>query len=204
MGLTKKHKKASVRKELLIEGVLQGKTPPKAAKAAGYSDSYSRVNVYRELAKASTQERIRERLQEAQVDTNEIIGTLVSHMRGDLADVIPDEEILKSAKERGVSHLIKELKVTRRTIPADVDEEGEETFPEVLETKYEIKLHDAQAAAKQLCNVFELEHMPAPNSKVLDDAIDRLIAKAEAKGLEVTPEQARAKLMPFIKTQTVQ
>jgi hypothetical protein len=54
---TKKPQKASTRKEKLIEGVVRGKTPAKASKDAGYSKSYSRANVYRELAKASIRER---------------------------------------------------------------------------------------------------------------------------------------------------
>jgi hypothetical protein len=58
-------KNTSTRKEKLIEGVLRGKTPAKAARDAGYSESYSRVDVYKILAKASTQERIAARVHQA-------------------------------------------------------------------------------------------------------------------------------------------
>jgi hypothetical protein len=39
--------------------------------------------------------------------------------------------------------------------------------------------------------------------KQLDKAIDRFIEKAAKKGITVTPEQARSKLMPFIQSQTI-
>jgi hypothetical protein len=120
----------------------------------------------------------------AQIDTNEIVGTLVSHMRGDLADIVPDDDVLAQARANGVSHLIKEIEITK----------------DGRETKYKIKIHDSQSAAKQLCNVFGLEKLPAPNPETvsrLDRAIERFIEKAAGKGLVVTPEQARDKLMPY-------
>jgi phage terminase small subunit len=145
-------KKPSIRQEKLIEGVLQGKSKRRAALDAGYAESTASVDVYRILEKPSVQARIQERIRESQVNTNEIIGTLVSHMRGDLAEVVPNDEFLKEAKRNGVSHLIKELEITKRqVIGANEDDPG------AIETKYKIKIHDSQSAAKHLTTVFGLE-----------------------------------------------
>jgi hypothetical protein len=48
---------------------------------------------------------------DAALNTNEIIGTLVQQMRFDLADLFPESDFLQRAKELGVSHLIKKVKV---------------------------------------------------------------------------------------------
>lgn len=141
----------NIRREKLIEGVLQGKTPATAAKEAGYSDSYARVDVYRVLASPSVQERIQARIDEAQIDSDEVLGTLVSHMRADLADIFPDNEILQRARQQGVSHLIKKMKVRERFIPQGLGKEPQR------EVTTEIEIHDAQAAAKQLSNIIGFE-----------------------------------------------
>lgn len=196
----KKTRTPSLRRQLRDEGIKQGKTPRRAALDAGYAESTANVNFYKPLEKARTAEMIAEHVRNAQIDTNEIIGTLVSHMRGDLADVVPNDEFLRQAQERGVSHLLKEVEITERTIA------GEEGEPAVLERKYKIKIHDAQAAAKHLTTVFGLEKLPAPNPETLrrlDEAVGRFIKKAAAKGIIVTPEQARAKLMPLIQSRAV-
>jgi phage terminase small subunit len=197
----KASKKPSVRERKLVENVLRGDKPPTAARKAGYSESVARVDVYRILAKPSVRERIEARMRDAEVTTNEIIGTLVSQMRGDFADILPEDEFFKKCRENGVSHLIKEVETTKHVLA------GEDEESCVTEVKRKIKIHDAQAAAKQLCNVFGLEKLPAPNPeamKRLDEAVDRFIEKAAKKGIKVTPEQARAKLMPFIQAQGIQ
>lgn len=169
-------RKPSVRTEKLIEGVLQGKTPPRAAKDAGFSDSYARVDVYRTLANPSIQDRIKERMAEAKVESNEIIGTLASHMRGDLTDLLPDDdEIRQRTKERGISHLIKKIKVKTRFIP---NGEGKEPDKEVT---HEFEMYSAQEAAKQLCAVFGLNKEAAKNP--FDAARDALATIMRDLGL---------------------
>jgi hypothetical protein len=70
---------------------------------------------------------------------NEVISVLVSHMRADIADVFPDEPIVRKAREAGVSHLIKRIKVRE-------DKHGNRTI--------EIELHDSQKAANTLARIF--------------------------------------------------
>jgi phage terminase small subunit len=169
-------RKPSVRTEKLIEGVLQGKTPPEAAREAGFSESYARVDVYRTLANPSIQERIQARQTEAKVEANEIIGTLASHMRGDLTDLLPDEdEIRQRAKERGISHLIKKIKVKTRYIPNGPGKEPDK------EVTHEFEMYSAQEAAKQLCAVFGLNKEAAKNP--FDAAKDALATIMRDLGL---------------------
>jgi hypothetical protein len=50
------------------------------------------------------------------VQTNEVIGTLVSHLRADLGDILPDNPIVKQAKAVGLSHLRRKV-VVKWTAP---------------------------------------------------------------------------------------
>ncbi len=55
-----------------------------------------------------------------------IIGVLISHMRGDIADFFPEDDLLQQAKNRGISHLIK--KVKRRPVVAGFDKDENPIF----------------------------------------------------------------------------
>jgi hypothetical protein len=87
------------------------------------------------------------------VQTNEVIGTLVSHMRADLADVYPEHPLLKRAKAAGVSHWIRKL-----TVKEYFDKSKQATVTETT-----VELHNSQTAAKQLCAVMGLEVAAAKN-----------------------------------------
>jgi phage terminase small subunit len=153
-----KQKPFSHRLNKLIAGVSeQDKPPTEAARAAGYSESYSRVDVYSTLEKPSVKaeiERRREsRMAEANIQANEVIGTLVSHLRADLGDILPDNPIVKQAKAVGLSHLLR--KVT-------VKEYFDKTKQAVV-TETTVELHNSQTAAKQLCAIMGLEVAAAKN-----------------------------------------
>jgi phage terminase small subunit len=205
-GAKKAAENLTPRQKKFVEGVLRHGNGTKAAKDAGYSKKTARVIASQNLTKLNIQERIQARIREAQIDTNEIIGTLVSHMRGNFADLLPRDAFIQEAHENGASHLIKEVEITERTVPAEVDRKGKVLQQAALERKYKIKIHDPQAAAKHLCSVFGLEKLPAPNPeavKVLDEKVKQFIERAAAKGLTVTEEQARAKLQPYFETGSV-
>jgi len=184
--------------EALIEG---GNATDAAASVTDSTNrSYLKVQGHRLMNDPYVKEMIEERIAQSNVSTQEIIGTLVSHMRGDLADIFPDDPVLKAARKRGVSHLIKKLERKEHFI---VREEGEEPIREVV-TKIEI--HNAHSAAKHLTNVFGLEKLPGLNpetEKELNAMVEKLIKKAAEKGVEVTPEQARAKLTPLIQSKAI-
>lgn len=172
----------------------------KGSKRRGLLEKDRACDASQNLAKLNIQERIQARIRDAQIDTNEIVGTLVSQMRGDFGDILPEDAFIQQVKASGHSHLLKEVEITEKQIPAA---EGK---PLILERKYKIKIHDAQAAAKQLCNVFGLEKLPAPHPETvrkLDEAVGKFIEKAAARGLKVTPEQAREKLKPYFETGSI-
>jgi phage terminase small subunit len=100
--------------------------------------------------RARIEARRAELLGHAQVDSGEIVGLLASHLRGDMADLLPDDAFLKQAKERGVSGLIKRLEITDRIVPGRADEPG---F--VLERRYKIEIHSSQEAAAKLGSLLE-------------------------------------------------
>jgi phage terminase small subunit len=199
-------RKPTVKQEMFVENLLRnGGNATKAARDAGYKHPNKRG--YENVIKSGVQERIQARIREAQINTNEVVGTLVSHMRGDFGDILLKDKFVQEVRALGLSHLLKEVEVTERILRREVLIEGEDEPQDVLERKYKIKIHDSQAAAKQLCNVFGLEKLPAPNPEAMrrmDEAVDRFIEKAAKKGITVTPEQARTKLMPFLQSHIVQ
>lgn len=82
----------------------------------------------------------------ANVTAVEVIGTLASQMRADIADILPDDPIVEAARKRGVSHLIQSIKI--KTITR---QNGDE------ERNVEIKMVDASKAAVQLSKLMGLE-----------------------------------------------
>jgi phage terminase small subunit len=147
-GLTNK-------REMFIENYLSnGNNGKRAAEDAGYAKGHAaETEASRLLRNAEIQERVRARVAEAGVQTNEVIGTLVSHMRADLADVYPEHPLLKRAKAAGISHWIRKL-----TIKEYFDKSKQATV-----TETSVELHNAQTAAKQLCAVMGLEVAAAKN-----------------------------------------
>lgn len=174
----KKPRKPTVKQQKFVEEVLKHGNATKAARDVGYKHPNKQGPA--NLVKLGIQERIEARIAEAKVQTNEVIGTLASHMRADLADVLPEDEILQKAKEAGVSHLIKKLKVTRRTIPV---KDGEP----IEQVTHEFEMYSAQEAAKSLCNVLGLNKEAAKNPfDAAKAAYERIVRET---GL--APERAR-------------
>lgn len=132
-----------------------GVTQADAAAAAGFSDNPASAKVQGSILasdpdiRARIEARRRELLDHAQVESGEIVGLLASHMRGDMADLLPEDAFLAQAKARGVSGLIRELEITERLIIGKGDE------PPVRERHYKIKLHSAQEAAAKLGALME-------------------------------------------------
>jgi phage terminase small subunit len=148
-------RKPTLKQQVFVEEVLKDGNATRAARKAGYKHPH--VQGAQNLEKLRIRERIQARIEDAKVETNEVIGTLASHMRGDLADVVPEDEILQRAKEAGVSHLIKKLKVTTRYISNGPGKEPDK------EVKHEFEMYSAQEAAKSLCGVLGLNKEAAKN-----------------------------------------
>lgn len=101
----------SDQRDRLVKGVLAGKDVRRAALDAGYSKTTAQGRIYQIIKTRDMRERFRRIANATTLDTNEIIGTLVQHMRFDLADVLPDVPLLQRAKQLGISHSSKKIKV---------------------------------------------------------------------------------------------
>jgi hypothetical protein len=152
-----------------------------AARKAGYSPHSAGVIGTENLSKPALQARIAELRetvrQEAKVEQDEIIATLVRQMRGDLVQVLSADGgfDLNDVRRRGVGRLLKKLKVTQfgvvepPTDPAEADESEKPAKrvrvkkPRVFRTVYEYEIHDPQAAASKLAQIFGLEQSPRLN-----------------------------------------
>ena len=145
----------TAKQEMFIEHYLSGGYNGKrAAEAAGYAKGHAaETEASRLLRNAEIQERVRARVAEAGVQTNEVIGTLVSQMRADIAEILPDNPIVAAASARGVSHWIKKL-IVKEYYDKRKDAVVKETT---------IELHSSQAAAKQLCTIMGLDTAPQKN-----------------------------------------
>lgn len=143
-------RKPTLKQQKFTEEVLRDGNATRAARVAGYK--HPNKQGAQNLVKLGIQERIQQRIEDAKVQTNEVIGTLASHMRADMADILPDNEVLQEAKLAGLSHLIKKMKTTER-----FTKDGERIVT------HEFEMYSAQEAAKQLCAVFGLNKLPATN-----------------------------------------
>lgn len=194
--MTKKGaKKPSTRREKLVEGVVRGKTPAKAARDAGYSESYARVDVYRNLAKPSISEAIERRraelMRRAKIHTDEIVGSLAEIATSSIGDVAPEDEFIARAKELKTDHLIKKLRVKTRYISNGAGKEPDK------EVTHEFEMYSRLDALNQLRDTFGMKQEPRPNSQAeLESAITDFIRLAKERGHEISYEEARSFIEP--------
>lgn len=132
-----------------------------AAIQAGYSERSARAIAAENMAKPAISRAISLRMKSAlasiEVDANEVLRLLVSHMRGNMADFIDPDTLaidFKKAKAAEKLHLVKKFKCTTmlRTTPDGND---------IQTDTVEFELYDAQAAAVHLG-----KHLDLFNNKV--------------------------------------
>lgn len=159
-------KKLTPKQELFAENYIQnGGNGVQAAKAAGYQGDTNALNQQARynLQNPTISARVRERVEGVAADTDEVLNLLGEHLRADIADFEGcfDEEgrlDLKEAKKRGVSRLVKKLRVTTRTIKQN---DG----AAVREVTTQIEFHDAQSAARTLVDVLGIKQQPRENDE---------------------------------------
>jgi phage terminase small subunit len=169
-----------------VEGVIQHGNASRAARDAGYSQRSARVLACRNLKRPDIQAQIKSRIESAEIDTNEIIGTLISHMRADIGNLLADDGSLDlaGAIENGSTHIIKKLTIRKRPMKGST---GDGAEPKE-ETTYEIVLHDSQAAAWRLARILHLEvkNRPPEARRPTDDELAHrmadLLERARANG----------------------
>jgi len=147
--------KHTTKEEKLIEGVLQGKNGAQAAREAGYSPKFAKQIASHTLRKPDIQERIKQRIAQAESSQDEVLGTLVAQMRADITDLFDPGEcpFLDGIRNKGLGHLIKKVRVRR------VYEGDQKTPVDVID----LELHGAQTAAVRLARILKVEpKKPAP------------------------------------------
>jgi hypothetical protein len=182
---TKGHKraqiKANIRRSKVVDGVIEGKTQEQIAREL----SMSRTRVSRIVGEPDFQDRINARLEEAaNLKPAEIVGTLVSQMRADITDLLPDDGgIVTDIRKKKLGHLVKKIKVMRK-----VDPLLEQPFELV-----ELEVHSQQAAATQLSKMKGLNQADGANERDLE--YWRKVVDDLAKEYSITVEEVRSVLI---------
>jgi phage terminase small subunit len=131
-----------------------------AAREAGYEgkDDHSLASIgYENLRKLEIAAVVKARLNEATMSANEVLYRLSEIASGKVTDFVNDEGNfdLKLAKQRKKEHLLKKLKIKRRSKRVESFAEGEEDQKEVIETSLidedvEFETYSAHEALRDL------------------------------------------------------
>lgn len=169
-GKASPDKDLTLKESLWLEAYLQtGNATEAAIRAYDCTEESARTIGAANLAKVRIRERIRARVAEAGVETNEVIGTLASQMRCDGTEFLSDSGgfSVGDIRNRGLGHLIRKMKLRRVMEPG----QDEEKIPVDI---IELEFHSSQQAAIQLCKVLGIEKQPAENPETLRREIERL------------------------------
>lgn len=147
MGFTKKQR-------VFVEEYLQCWNAAEAARRAGYSERTAYSIGPRLLKKVEVSEAIQKRIAEKAMSADEVLLRLGDMARGDIGEFMDISSMgfnvsLETAKELGLTHLIKKVK-QRTTITQKKDGDEEENH------WIELELHDAQMALVHLGRVHKL------------------------------------------------
>src|SRR6516225_4775817 len=99
---------------LANEFINNGGNGARAAAAAGYKAARLDQAAYQALHRDCVQQHIRERIRESRVSSDEIIGTVASHMRANVTEFFDESGnfSIEIAKQKGIGHLIKSISGT--------------------------------------------------------------------------------------------
>lgn len=136
------------KQRVFIEEYLKDWNATQAAIRAGYSERTARQIGHENLAKPDIAAAIQQRISEKAMSADEVLTRLAEHARGSMGDFLDISAVgfeidLYSAKEKGLLHLIK--KVRMRTVTT-LSKDGTETETHDIE----IELLDQQNALIQL------------------------------------------------------
>jgi len=100
------------REQMLVDEFIgNGGNGAQAAAAAGYKAARLDQAAYQALHRDCVQQHIHERIRESRVSSDEVIGTLVSNMRGNAAEFFDEygNFSIEIARQKGIGHLIKSI-----------------------------------------------------------------------------------------------
>jgi len=127
----------NLKQEAFVEAYLQTWNATKAAKAAGYAENSARQQGSRLLSDVNIASRVRARLAEKAMQSDEVLARLADHARADIGDLVDPATMtldLRKAVDSGGTRLIKKIKQTIIT--------GDEKQTEI----FEFEMYDAQSA----------------------------------------------------------
>ena len=138
----------SDKQRVFIAEYLRDFNATQAAIRAGYSPKTAQEQSSRLLSNVIISDEISRRVAERSMPADEVLLRLAEHARGDMGDFLDIGSMgfvvdLDKAKEKGITHLIKKVKLRTQT---STSREGIETETHDME----IELYDAQAALVQL------------------------------------------------------
>ncbi len=109
--------KLTSKQKVFVEEYLKCWNAAQAARKAGYSKRTARFIGVENLSKPNIKVYIEERLKEKILSSDEVLVRLSDQARADMADLINEEGEfdLAKAKRLGVTHLIQEVKVNKRS-----------------------------------------------------------------------------------------
>src|SRR5262245_13920412 len=177
--------------------VANGGNAARAAVDAGYSSKNPSQSAWNVLNRPAVQERIRARVSQAQVNPDEVIGSLASQMRADVTDCLgPDGAFsVDLARQNGLGHLLKVSTTIHRKLLDNgaLQTTGDSTKIEFL---------SPQAAAAQLVKINSVRDQN-PDKPVDQQSqfaerqqrIERLIART----MEQFPGMTRQEVIEIIR-----
>lgn len=109
--------KLTSKQKVFVEEYLKCWNTAEASRRAGYSERTARTNGSRLLTNADIKAYIEERLKEKILSSDEVLVRLSDQARVDITNFINEEGELDLAKAKrlGVTHLIQEIKVNKRS-----------------------------------------------------------------------------------------
>jgi phage terminase small subunit len=136
------------KQRVFIEEYLRCWNATEAARKAGYSERTAYSIGQENLKKPEIAKAIEDRISEKAMSADEVLTRLGEHARGDLGEFLDIGSMafqvdLDAAKEKGITRLIKKVKMNTKTT---ISAEGIETETHNIE----LELYDAQAALVQI------------------------------------------------------
>jgi hypothetical protein len=157
-------RKLTLKQEKYIEAYLRTGNATQAAREAGYEgDTQGLANIgYQNYRKLYIRQRIEDRIAEARIDTDEILGVLRSQLHGSIEDCFEFSDYgqptlnLNLARARGVLHLIKELSFDQWGRP-------------------KVKMYDAKSAADTLARISGLDKSGQASLTITFEQLERAL-----------------------------
>lgn len=180
------------RQQKLALELAKGTPPQEAGRKVGYKGTSLKSRVYVLSHSPEITALVRRQINAAHsFDTDELTGMLVTDLRSDMHDLLPNNELVKDAHERGVSRQIKEIEQRIRRIP-----QGTGIEP-VIEEITKVKMYSRHEASKQLASILKLESMQSPGAKAqaeFDSTVDQAVERLHNIGVMWTREDVIDKL----------